>query len=182
MKKALFLLADGFEEVEAITPMDALTRAGVQVTRCGVTGRTVTSTHGVKVLTDITIDEVCEDYDVVYLPGGMPGSTNLKASEKVCELVRKQNDEKRLIASICAAPAVVLGPCGVLENREATCYPGCEEFFPGFEFSSEGVVISDNIITAKAAGWAWEMGFAIISELFDEEKSAQVMNSVYYRI
>lgn len=182
MKKALFLLADGFEDVEAITPMDALSRAGVQVIRCGVTGKTVTASHGLKVVADITIDEVEGDYDLIYLPGGMPGSTNLRASEKVCQLVRKQNAEKRLIASICAAPAVVLGPCGVLDGREATCYPGSEEFYPGFEFFSDGVVISENIITAKAAGWAWEMGFAIISYLFDEEKSAEVMNSVYYRI
>ncbi len=182
MKKALFLLADGFEEVEAITPMDALSRAGVDVTTCGVTGKIVKSAHNVSVDTDITIDELEGEFDLIYLPGGIPGSTNLKANKKVCELIKKQNEENKLVAAICAAPAVVLGPCGLLDGKNATCYPGWDKEFPGFKFSDEGVVIDGNIVTAKAAGWAWEMGFALISLLFDEEKRVEVMNTVYYRI
>lgn len=182
MKKALFLLADGFEEVEAITPMDALSRAGVEIIKCGVTGKNVTSSHKVTVVTDITISDVSDNYDLIYLPGGLPGSYNLKNNEKVCELIKKQNEEGRIVAAICASPAVVLGPCGLLDGKSATCYPGCEDEYPGFEFSSEGVVVDGNIVTGKSAGWAWEMGFALISLLFDEDKSAEVMNSVYYRI
>lgn len=182
-KRAVILFADGFEEVEALTVLDALVRAGVEVDKCGVTGLTVTSSHKVSVLCDFTIEELKEEYDLVFLPGGMPGSTNLAQSWAVNELLVKQaQKDGGYIAAICAAPAAVLARAGLLEGHEATCYPGCEKMAPYFSFSSEGVVVSGNIVTGKSAGHAWPLGFTLVSLLLGEEAGEKVRNEIYYLI
>lgn len=179
-KKVLILLADGFEEVEALSPYDVLTRAGAEVTLCSVSeDKAVSSSHKVKVVCDITIGEVKGDYDVVFLPGGMPGATNLAQSWPVNELVINQAQE-RIVAAICASPAVVLGPAGLLKGKEATCYPGCESYYPSFEFSKEGVVVSGNIITAKSAAFALDLGFTLIETLFGAQAAEKIKNDIYY--
>jgi len=178
-KKVLVLLAEGFEEVEAFTPWDALVRAGAAVISVGVTGKNVKSSHGVEVVCDILLENAPKDADMVFLPGGMPGSSNLAQSWPVNELIINMA-QKGIVAAICAAPAVVLGPAGLLAGHEATCYPGCESYFPGFGFSSDGVVVSGNIITAKAAGYAWDLGLALVSALYGKETAEKVATSVYY--
>ncbi len=178
-KKVLLLLAEGFEEVEAFTPLDALVRAGAEVICVGVTGKSVKSSHGVEVVADMLLEDAPKDADLVFLPGGMPGSSNLAQSWPVNELIINMA-QKGIVAAICAAPAVVLGPAGLLSGHEATCYPGCENYFPGFNFSSEGVVVSGNIITAKAAGCAWDLGLALVEALYGKEAADKVASSVYY--
>lgn len=180
-KKAVILFADGFEEVEALTVLDALVRAGIKVDKCGVTGLTVTSSHKVPLVCDFTIDEIEDEYDLVFLPGGMPGSTNLAQSWPVNELLVKQAQKKDCyIGAICAAPAAVLARAGLLEGHEATCYPGCGSMAPYFTFSEEGVVVSGNIVTGKSAGHAWPLGFALITLLMGKEASDKVRNEIYY--
>lgn len=180
MSKVLILFADGFEEVEALTVLDACSRAGIEVVKCSVKEeKSATSSHGVTVLTDITIAEAGDDYELVFLPGGMPGSVNLAQCWDVNELIIKQA-QKGYVAAICAAPAVVLGPAGLLTGHEATCYPGCESYYPDFHFSSEGVVVSGNIITGKSAGHAWELGFTIVSLLCGKDAADKVRQGIYY--
>ena len=180
MSKVLILFADGFEEVEALTVLDACIRAGIKVTKCSIKEeKSVTSSHNVTLLCDVTISEVKDDYDLVFLPGGMPGAVNLAQSWAVNELIIKQV-QKGYVAAICASPAVVLGPAGLLTGHEATCFPGCENYYPDFHFSDEGVVISGSIITGKSAGHAWPLGFAIVSTLEGEKKAEEVKKSIYY--
>src|SRR3989338_7826078 len=105
-KKVLVILADGFEEIEAITPIDVLRRAGVEVTLAGLTGKMVTGAHGVKFQADLTLDEYKDSPDAIILPGGMPGAQNLGRSPKVTELIKKLNSENKVVGAICAAPAL----------------------------------------------------------------------------
>ena len=165
MKKAVVFFADGFEEVEALTVCDALMRAGVKVVKAAVGGSlAVTSSHDVKVVCDALVEDIKDEMvDLVFAPGGMPGSSNLAQSWPVNEMIVRHVQD-RLVAAICAAPAVVLGPLGLLEGRKATCFPGCEEYAPSVVFSSDGVVEDGNIITAKSVAYAWPLGFLLKRE------------------
>ncbi len=120
-KKVVIILAEGFEEIEAITPIDVLRRAGVDLIIAGVGSKTIKGAHGIVFQTDITLDELKNLPDAIILPGGLPGAANLQKSEKVKELVKKMDAQKKLIGAICAAPALVLAPAGVLNGRKATC-------------------------------------------------------------
>ena len=114
MKRAVVLLADGFEEVEAITQIDFLRRAGIEVVVAGVTGRDVVGGHDVRVNTDITVDEFSGSFDAMVIPGGATGAANIAADEDAMRLIRRAFDEGRLVAAICASPGVVLGANGLL--------------------------------------------------------------------
>ncbi len=165
-KTAIVLLAEGFEEIEALAPVDVLRRAGIRVTIAGVDASTVKSSRGVSVGTDMLLDQVIELSDAVIVPGGMPGSTNLARSEKVSEFLKKMNESRKLIAAICAAPAVVLAPLGILDGKKATCYPGCEaDFTPGTRYSAESVVTDGNVITSQGPGTALAFSLAIVEAL-----------------
>ncbi len=181
MKRALVFLAEGFEEVEALSVLDALKRGGVEVVSAAVgEKREVKSSHGVVITADRLVSDVKDEaFDLVFLPGGMPGSINLAQCWDVNEIVIR-HFQSALVAAICAAPAVVLGPAGLLEGRRATCYPGCEEYFPGFGFSGEGVVEDGNIITAKSAAYAWPLGFVLVRRLMGDETAERVRNSIYW--
>jgi 4-methyl-5(b-hydroxyethyl)-thiazole monophosphate biosynthesis len=165
-KKALVILADGFEDIEAVTAVDILRRAGVDVTIAGLEDVQVKGARGVIVLADIRLDEARDDFDALVLPGGMPGAANLAASESVLALIRKMDRDKKIIAAICAAPALVLGPAGVLAGRGATCYPGMEENFPKeVKQSQEAVVVDANIITSQGPATALEFALKIAERL-----------------
>ncbi len=183
MKKAAILLAPGFEECEAICVLDILRRGGVDVTLLSVGERCVESSHGVKITADEELSEKTLEkrWDLVFLPGGMPGSENLMKSAWVRKLVNMTNENLSLVGAICASPAVVLGPLGLLSGRRATVFPGCESYYPGFEFSSDGVVVSGNIVTAKSAGWAFDMAITLLSLLSGEEKAEKVKEQIYYK-
>lgn len=164
MSTVAVLLADGFEEVEAVTPIDFLRRAGIEVMTCGIDAKTVTGSHGIPIVADSAGDSLPEGrLDGIVLPGGMPGAANLAASPLVERLVRTMLESGRLVAAICAAPAKVLAPMGVLSGRRATCFPGDESAFGAdVSFSEDRVVRDENLITSRGAGTAAEFAEEII--------------------
>jgi len=175
MKKAALLLADGFEEVEAITPIDFLRRAGIEVSVVGVTGAEVRGGHGITVGADITVDQVASDeLDAVIIPGGMPGAENVAASREAQNLILEVFAAGKLTAAICAAPAVVLDPLGILKGKKANCYPGFEKRFKDAVYLPDRVVQDGNVISSCGPGCAAEFSFAIIEYLLGKEPAEEV--------
>lgn len=171
-------LADGFEEMEALAPLDILRRAGLKVATVGVTGSFVTAAHGVAVKTDLNLNDISEDMcEGVILPGGMPGTNHLKESEKVCSFTLKAYKKGAMIAAICAAPSV-LGKLGILNQKNATCFPGFESELLGATVTDDYVTVCENIITARGAGASIEFGLALVSYLLSEEKSKELRASM----
>lgn len=162
MSKIYLFLADGFETVEALAPVDVIRRAGLSLTTVSIMGRReVRSAQGVTVLADALFEECrFEDADALILPGGGEGTENLSASEPLrAELVR-MNAEHKLIAAICAAP-MVFGRAGLLKGRKATCYPGCEADLAD-SYTAAAIERDGNIITACGPGISFDFGFAIV--------------------
>ncbi len=158
-------LATGFEEVEALCPLDIMRRAGLSVTTVGIGGNEITGAHGITVKTDITDSEFDgQDIDMVFLPGGMPGTLNLARSKAVNTAIDDAHRNNKYIAAICAAPSI-LGDKGLLVGKEAICYPGFEDRLTGATLSSKRVVRDGKIITAAGMGVATEFGLTIV-ELF----------------
>ena len=177
-----FFLADGFEEIEALAPVDFLRRAGVEVNIVGVTGMTCIGAHGIKVEADISADDIRLDSELlgVVLPGGMPGADNLDKSDVVHKAVDYCVDNNLVVAAICAAP-FVLGKKGILKGKNATCFPGFEEYLEGARVLSDGVVTDGNVITARGAGVAWEFGAAINAKITDEAKSDDILRGIQWK-
>ena len=174
-------LADGFEEIEALTPYDALKRAEIEVSFVGVNKLEVVGAHGIKVTADILENQV--DFNkmtAVVLPGGMPGTLNLEKSQMVNQAIDYANKNNLLIGDICAAPSI-LGKKGLLKNKKAICYPGFENELQGALLSDETVVCDENIITAKGAGVNWEFSLAIIAYLKDDNTACQLAESLQCR-
>lgn len=158
-------LADGFEETEAIGTLDVIRRAKIPVQLVGVTGEYVTGSHGVTIKSDIGADEIdCFEMTGVILPGGMPGTKNLYASEAVIAAVKHCAENGLLLAAICAAP-LVFGRLGLLRGKRATCFPGFESELDGAEVTNALTVTDGNIITARGAGAAMLFGAAICDRL-----------------
>lgn len=173
------LLADGFEEVEALTPVDILRRCGVQVRTVGVAATRVTGAHNITVEADIAIDDVdTAAMQVLMLPGG-PGHTNIEQSDKAQALIDFSAKHNICIAAICAAPSI-LGKKGLLRGKHATCFPGYEQFLSGAKVSADKVVTDGNIITAKGAGAASDFGFAIAARLVGADAAEQVRAAMQY--
>lgn len=171
-------LADGFEEVEALTPVDMMRRAKLDVKTVGVTGSEVTGSHNITVKADISLGEVLQsDIDGVILPGGMPGTLNLEKSQDVINAVRYAYESGKIVAAICAAPSI-LGHLGYLENRKATCFPGFETELKGAEYTAAHTETDDNVITAKGAGCAIEFGHSIISRAVSKEAADKVIGDI----
>ena len=168
--KALIVLADGFEDVEAVTPVDVLRRGGVEVVTASLSGdRKVRSAHGITMLADASKD----DFDAVILPGGGEGTENLRASRELAELLRRQKDEGRLICAICAAP-LALVDAGVLdEGQHVTCYPSCALDLDR-PCAGVPVVADGNVITGQAPGSALLFSLVVLSALADEKIAAKV--------
>lgn len=173
----LVILAEGFEEVEAITPIDLIRRSGAKVTVAGLSGLTVHGAHGIGVVCDKVLNECNEEYDALILPGGGEGSMNLASSFAVLELAIKIS-EKGVVAAICASPAVVLGKTGLLDGKRVTGFPGSE--FEGLVLENEKVITDGNLITAQAAGSAIDFSLAIISKIFDAETAQKIRKQIYY--
>lgn len=173
MKTIYVFLADGFEEIEALTPIDVLRRAGLKVITVSVKDSPVVhGAHGVPVITDALIDEV-EEGDMILLPGGMPGATNLDKCPELNELIMQYASQGKPMAAICAAP-LVLGKRGLLKGKKATCYPGFEEFLEGSEYTSAPVESDGVIITGKGPGAALDFTFAIVEMFCGAEKVAEL--------
>ncbi len=170
--------ADGFEEIEALTPVDYLRREGIELKTVGVTGKTVMGSHGVPVVCDITKEDISfNDMDGIILPGGMPGTLNLEKSEKVQTAIDYCQDNGKQLAAICAAPSI-FGHKNILTNREAICFPGFEKDLHGAVISDKFAVTDGNIITAKGAGSASEFAFEIIKYLSGENAASDVKRTV----
>ena len=168
--KVYAFLANGFEEIEAITPVDLLRRAGVEVCTVSVHETlSVTGAHGMTLQADALYDE-CNfaDADLLFLPGGMPGTTNLESHEGLCSLLRQHNAEGKLIAAICAAPSI-LGKLGILEGKKATCYPGFETYLEGAEYTAQLVEQDGNIVTGKGPGAAIPFAMTLVEMLVSKE-------------
>lgn len=173
-------LADGFEECEALAPADILRRGGIDLKTVGVTGKTVTGAHGIPVICDITADEaVKEDLSAVILPGGMPGTLNLKKSRAVQELIDFAAEKGLIIGAICAAPSI-LGAKGLLKNKKATCFTGFEKELTGAIVTDTPVVKDGNIITAYGAGAAFEFGFCLAGALLGKSAAEQLAADMRY--
>lgn len=173
------LLADGFEEIEAIEPIDIMKRAGLMVLTVGVNEKNVKGAHGINVCADITIDEVNKtDMQLLMLPGGS-GYENLDKSEKVHELIDYAVENNLYIAAICAAPSI-LGKKGLLDGKNAVCFPGFEKYMIGAKIKNEKAVMDGKIITAKGAGAACDFGFLMVSVLKDEETSKELKRVMQY--
>lgn len=175
-------LADGFEIIEALAPVDVLRRAKVDTKTVGVTGKTVKSSCGVTVTADITIDEF-DFYDVeaVVLPGGMPGTINLENNEKVQSAIDNAVYVNVPVCAICAAPSI-LGHKGLLDGKEAICFPGFEDALSGAKISENYVVSDGNFITAKGAGVCIDFGLEIVKKLRSEELADEIKHTIQSRI
>ena len=179
MKTACVLLADGFEEVEAVTPIDYLRRAGIEVQVLGVTGTSVTGSHGIRIEATLGAEGFNRDYDCIVVPGGGRGADNIAATPVAALLIKRHFEAGKLVAAICAAPAVVLhGACGILKGRRFTGYPGTEAKVDGGIFSGERVVIDGNLITSRAAGTAGEFAQAVARALAGEKAASELAASV----
>ena len=171
-------LAAGFEEVEALCPLDLLRRAGIDAKTVGVGSKNICGAHGICVEADITDAEFCDNTpDMVILPGGMPGTLNLDACETVHKAIDRAISCNAYIAAICAAPSV-LGRRELLVGKEAICYPGFEKELVGAKISSKKVVADGNFITAAGMGVALEFGLALIKKLCGEKKANEIKNAV----
>ena len=174
-------LAEGFEEVEALTPVDLLRRCGVSVKTVGITGKTVVSSHQIPVVADIEPDAVdLTEAQMLFLPGGMPGSRNLYDSAFVRACVEKMNARGAYIAAICAAPSVVLGAMGLLQGRYATCYPGMESGMQGARPQAVPCVQDGHILTGRGAGAAFALGLKMCEVLCGKQKADEIAAAVCY--
>jgi 4-methyl-5(b-hydroxyethyl)-thiazole monophosphate biosynthesis len=176
MSRVLVPLAEGFEEIEAVTLVDLLRRAGIEVHTAALAGRAVTGSHGIPVAADIALDAAqAADYDMIVLPGGLPGADHLKSDARVISLLRQFADAGRYTAAICAAPGV-LAHAGLLDGRAATSYPGFlgPDSAPGIRLSDAAVVIDGNVATSRGPGTAMEFGLALIELLEGAEARRQV--------
>ncbi len=171
------MLAEGFEEIEALTVVDYVRRAGMEALTVGVTGKVVTGSHGISVTADLLPEETGIP-QMVVLPGGLPGTNYLNESQYVKDTITACLEQGGMAAAICAAPSV-LGEMGLLEGKEAICYPGFEEKMAGAIVSEKAVVRDENIITAKAAGVANEFTYAIIEALCGQEKAMEIRQQIY---
>ena len=186
--KAYIFLADGFEEVEALTTADLLIRAGVETKLVkvpeGSTGgcKAVRGSHNIKVKPDLTLGEDIAakdllDGDCVVRPGGMPGTKNLAASADVINTINAYNNAGKVVAAICAAPSV-LGTNGLLKGKQATCFPGFENELKGANYTAAHVEIDEHVITAKGAGCSIEFGHAIVSFALDRAAADSVIEAM----
>lgn len=177
-KKAIVFLADGFEELEALAPVDIMRRCGIEVSLITLNKtKTVTSSHNITIEADQTIEESIGEYDLLMLPGGMPGTKNLNASQKVKDEVVKANRDGKILAAICAGP-MVFGQLGLLRGKKATCFPGFEEYLEGAEITGKGVTVDGNIITGIGAGAAITFGIEIVKAMLGQETSAKVAGQI----
>ncbi len=183
-KRVLVPIATGFEEIEALTVVDILRRAGAEVVLAGVdsAGR-VTGRSEVTVIPEVGLDEALEKggYDLVYLPGGLPNAHIQRDDPRIIDAVKIQAAGGGVVAAICAAPAV-LDRAALLEGKPHTCHPTIKEDLTPGDFKEDRVVVADNIITSRGAGTAMELAFTLVAKLFGEEKVAEVNEGVLAKL
>ena len=176
-------LAEGFEEVEALTPVDCLRRAGKTVKTVGIGGSRITGAHGIPVTADITESDVLldEQLEMIVLPGGMPGTRNLQKNETVQKAVRFCEEKQLLIAAICAAPSI-LGGMGLLRGKTATCYPGMEPELTGCNPVAVPVCQDGTIITGRGPGAAMDFALKLVAVLCGDDTAKTLASQMVYRV
>ena len=184
MAKVYVFLANGFEDVEALIPVDVLRRGGVEVITVSITGdsQVVESAHNVQIVADAMIED-CDfsDADLLFLPGGMPGASNLYEHEGVRQAVLAQAKADKKVAAICAAPAVVLAQLGILDGKSATCYPGFEKLLTKAEYTADLVTVDGNITTAEGPAAAFPFAYELLSQLVSMEVSDQIAEGMRFK-
>jgi len=182
MSTAVVILADGFEEIEAVTQIDVLRRAGVDVTVAGLAGDRARGAHEIEIATDILLEELEFEPDMVVLPGGMPGSKNLGENRGVVKLLKTQDGAGRKIAAICAAPAFAPVEAGVLDGKRATCYPSFERHFgPTTVAVEDRVVVDRNVTTSRGPGTALEFALELAEQLAGKAKADELRAGMLVR-
>jgi len=180
MTSVIIPLAQGCEELEAITISDLLRRANINVVTVGLDDQVVTASRGTKLIPDATLDQVLEqEFDMLVLPGGLPGADNLNADPRIHNLITYMNQNNRWLAAICAAPKV-LATAGLLENKKVTSFPGSLKGIdvPGMHYVSDAVVIDGNVVTSRGPGTAMDFALSLITLLIGKENSAKVEASL----
>ena len=174
MPKVLIPLAQGCEEMEAVTIIDILRRAGIEVISAGLNDQPVCASRGVMLLPDTTLDAALQqDFDMVVLPGGQPGSNNLRADPRIIALLQKMAQQGKYIAAICAAPSV-LASAGLLAGKQATSFPGALDSFPQVQQQHMAVVEDGMIITSRGPGTAMDFALTLVERLAGKEKRLSV--------
>lgn len=181
MAKVYEFLANGFEDIEALIPLDVLRRGGVEVKTVSITGSEfVESAHGVSIKADIMFDDAdFDDADLLFLPGGMPGAANLNEHEGVRNAIMAQNAKGGMIAAICAAP-MILGGLGLLNGKRATCYPGFEQYLTGAEYTHELCTVDGNITTGEGPAAAFPFAYTLLAALTDKETAEGIAGGMRY--
>lgn len=180
MARVNVFFATGFEEVEALTVVDLLRRAGIETDMVSVTGeKTVTGSHGITVGMDRLFEEIDDGAEMLVLPGGVPGTPNLRAHKGLEQMITRFAEAGKYLAAICAAPTVY-GEMGLLKGKKATCYPGQEDKLLGAELKKDSVVIDGKMITSRGMGTAIDFGLAITGILRDEGTSRDLASKIVY--
>ena len=177
-------LAPGFEEGEAIVPIDLMLRAGISVTTVGIGAQVIPGAHGIAVTADVAESQLTslpEDAEMILLPGGMPGVTNLQSNKKVVETVQRFAEQDKFICAICAAP-LVLDDAGILDGKKFTCYPSTVSQIKTGEYCDKAVVADGKIITGKGVGTALDLGLAMVAIFCSEEKSESLKKAIVYGV
>ena len=185
MKKVYVFLADGFEDVEALIPIDVLRRGGVDVTTVSISDfPLVNSAHGVNVEADIMFEQgEFDDADLIFLPGGMPGASNLFAHKGVCKAVVDQCAAGKKVAAICASPAVVLAPLGILEGKKATCYPGFESALAenNADYTGALFTVDGNVTTGEGPAAAFPFAYELLAQLVNKQTADQIAEGMRFK-
>ncbi|NLV76015.1 MAG: DJ-1/PfpI family protein [Tissierellia bacterium] len=179
MKKVLLLLAEGFEEVEALTTVDYLRRMDIIVDTCSIEEKKVQGAHRITIEADKKIDEIddIKNYDGLVIPGGIPGATNLRDDDRVIKLVKEFNQEEKIIAAICAGP-IVLERAGILKGKKVTSYPGFEDDLKESSYKEDLVVQDGNIITARGPAVAVYFAIKLVENLVGKEKASELRRDI----
>ncbi|NKE71344.1 DJ-1 family glyoxalase III [Candidatus Manganitrophus noduliformans] len=182
MKRVLILLAPGFEEIEAVTIIDILRRAAVEVTVAGTVEGAIEGSRKVRLLADLSIDKVAGgDYHMIVLPGGQPGTNHLAEDERVGRILKEAAAKERYISAICAAPSI-LAAAGFLNGKKATSHPSVRERMGGADYSEARVVVDGRWVTSRSPGTAMEFAFELVRLLAGEEKAKEVNLGVMARL
>ncbi len=182
MKKVLVALAPGFEEIETVTVVDILRRAGARVVLAGTEEGLIEGSRGVKIMSDTHVDQVNQDdFDLIVLPGGQPGTTNLQNNARVLAILKNMHQAQKHIAAICAAP-MVLQTAGILKDHTVTSHPSVKENLSAMEYSENRVVVDGNVITSRSPGTALEFAFKLVEILFGRDRMEAVNAGVLAKI
>ncbi|MBI4361898.1 MAG: DJ-1/PfpI family protein [Euryarchaeota archaeon] len=180
MTRALVILAEGFEEIEATTIIDVLRRGGVEVTAAGLAPGPARGSHGISLLPDTTLDQTRGTYDAIVLPGGSPGTENLARDPRVLDLLRQHHQAQKTVAAVCAAPSV-LARAGLLQGRRATIYPTMTDHLQGAHAESQAVVQDGNLVTSQGPGTTMAFALALLERLAGRARADEVGQRLLYR-